>query len=122
MPISADPGDVVKFTLDADRDKDVKPFHLRFLTVKQRMNAGRLIQEAAEELDDGKANAKLSEVISIGVANLADFGEVDELLTVYEKWELAHAVLSKTAMEELDRKKSRSPVTSASPATGESAT
>lgn len=122
MPISADPNDCVEFTLEADRDKPVKPFKLRFLTVKQRLAVDRLIREAGELADDEAANAKLSEVVSLGVANLGDFGDLDDVLSVYEKWELAYAIQTRTALEELDRKKSRSQVTAAAPATGESAT
>lgn len=123
MPISADPNDYVSFKLDVDKERpNVRPFHLRFLTVRQRLQVDRLIQESGDNsLSSEAVNQKLSEVIKVGLINPSDFPELDDVLTIQEKWELVWAIQSKTAMEEVDRKKRSLVSTSGAVETGASA-
>lgn len=132
MPVSGDPNDTVPYVLELDRSKpDPKPtFYFRFLSARQRVNVAKELvaaNESASKAEDGWLD-KLVAVINTGLASRANVvtGNVDDVCSIAELWELGDAVLLAPRMEEADRKKrsaesTTAPVNSAKTADGAAA-
>ena len=128
MPLALDPNETIPFSFDSDAHQppESRPtFELKFLTVRERMKIGKLINRAAEEKEDDAANAAVNEILAIGVVgwrNITgrdgaavpfDLAAVDDLLTVTEKWRLALATISKTRLAESEKNSLGLPAASA---------
>jgi hypothetical protein len=121
VPLSTDPDDLIPFslTLDEQRPEATRPvFLLRFLSVRQLLKARRLYDEFVAETDGDRENAKLNELLALGVGGWrnipADFDaakpgealDAKDVLTAGEKAELARGVMNKPLLTESDRKNS----------------
>jgi hypothetical protein len=134
MPLSADPADLIPFSLPTDESKpepDRPTFMLRFLTEKEHRKVRRLVEQAGNEPDDDKAAATLAEAIRVGLTELRNVkfrGDVvavgvdpQEYLTTRELWSLVYAVLNKPQITEDERGKSASSAASDKASTAPSA-
>lgn len=120
MPISADPSRKVWAALEIDAplpDETRPEFALRFMTVRQRGAVAAALEEIAK-LPDAQAFPRLlSDVIGAGVVGWRNLpieyapekiGELLDILSPMELWELARMVLYKPIAGESDLKKSLS--------------
>lgn len=120
MPIGLDPNRTTPVYLEGDLadhkgDKDACPvFHCRFLTSRQTIEVGDLLEAAAKEQDDHKADELICKALDAGVKSweripgFEDRTALYGLLTVAEKWELAYQMQTATRLAERDRKNSAS--------------
>lgn len=140
MPICADPAGTFPYVLESDRKAaDPPTFQIRFLTDREIRKAYALIKDAANSLDDAKAeDEKLVELFNLGVGGWSGMkfrgAEVPyapntypEFLSRIEKWELARACCYEQAVKEKelgesDSRQQSGPVPSAAPAAAGSAT
>jgi hypothetical protein len=130
MPIALD-GDTVDVCLDSDKDKPeaTRPvFVCRYLTCRQAKEYDNHVRESLRG-DDASAQAEaVNKALAIAIVGQRNMtGEIDDLLTFAEKWELAMKIPTVVQLSELDKKKSRSKpqsdgANSATSATAESAT
>ena len=117
MPIALD-GETVNVSLKTDEGKPVETrpaFVCHYLTCRQVLAYEKAIRAASEAKEQSEQNDLLDKALAIaivGVKNLA--GEIDDVLTPAEKWELSYTIPLAVQQSELDKKKSLSK----SPSTG----
>lgn len=124
MPIALDPEARAEIVLpnDAKKPPEARPVFLaRFLTCRQTLKYEQLLTEAREAKDQTTANGKLTEALTIAIVgwrnmvgldgNPIAFGaaELDDMLTVHEKWKLVYEVMARTQLSEDERGKSNLP-------------
>jgi hypothetical protein len=111
MPIALD-GDTVEVYLSGDEAKPVETrpaFVCRYLTCRQVLAYEKALKAAHEEKDQEKINDLLNKALGIIIVSQKNMtGDLDDLLSVQEKWELAYRAPDAVQLSELDKKKSLS--------------
>jgi hypothetical protein len=126
MPIALD-GETVDVYLESDKDKpaETRPaFVCRYMTMRQVLQYDKALKRASAEKDQESQNQLLNEALGIIIVSTKNMtGELDDLLSAQEKWELAYTAPMAVQLSEADKKKlllkSRSIGANAEPAANE---
>lgn len=117
MPIASDPSRVIwaSLLIDSELPAETRPeFALRFMTVRQRGAVARAVEEITTLPDAQALDRLMTEVIAAGVVGWRNLpivyapdkiGELADILSPMEIWELARMVLNKPLAGETDLKK-----------------
>src|SRR4051812_48709560 len=110
MPIALD-GDTVDVPLESDKDKPVETrpaFVCRYLTRRQSREYDKLMHAAFHDKNLESQEGVLDKALSLAVVGLKNMqGEIDDVLTLAEKWDLALQIPVALQISELDKKKLR---------------
>lgn len=122
MPIYLDPSASVPFTLPSDAQLPEHcrvEFRVRVVTIGQRMQVDELCSRFAtcDPKDEPGIVADVLKMLIVGWGNikrpdgepLTDAGQLTEVLTMQEAWDLIYGAMTAVALSEIDRKKSAAP-------------
>lgn len=121
MPINLDPNASIKFTLPSDADLPEScrvTFGVRVITASERARLAQLSDEASTSkwVQHGPILAEMLRILIVdwgGIKSrdgeIAEAGQLLDLLTTQEAWDLVYGAMEAVAMSETDRKKSAAP-------------